>query len=185
MSQGAWETPLGNATIDSYLANHIKQHFPLLIEDSDAHSREHAIEVELPFLQVCRPDFTFVPIPVGTQQFEVLQSLGETIADVITAQGEPVLIIASSDMNHYENESITREKDHKAIDRILAFDPQGLFETAIREEISMCGLGPVVIMLTAAKRLGAGKTELVQYASSADVSGDRDVVVGYAGIVVK
>ncbi|MCU1296649.1 MAG: hypothetical protein JWO91_927 [Acidobacteriaceae bacterium] len=185
MSEGAWETPLGDASIDSELANALKQRFPLLIEDPAAHSREHAIEVELPFLQVCRPDFTFVPVALGTQQFEILQSLGQTIAEVIATQAESVLIVASSDMNHYESDLITREKDYKAIDRILALDPQGLFETAMREKISMCGLGPAVTMATAAKRLGGTRAELVQYATSADVSGDRDVVVGYAGLIVK
>ncbi|HZR58929.1 MAG TPA: AmmeMemoRadiSam system protein B [Terriglobales bacterium] len=185
VSQGTWRTPLDDATIDSDLANTLKRRFPLLIEDSDAHAREHAIEVELPFLQVCRQDFTFVPIALGTQKFEVLQSLGEVIGNVIAAQDESILIIASSDMNHYESDRITREKDHKAIDRILALDPQGLFEVAKSEEISMCGLGSAVTMLTAAKHLGASKAELLQYATSGDVSGDREMVVGYAGVVVK
>jgi AmmeMemoRadiSam system protein B len=185
MSQGTWETPLGGALIDSDLAKTLKQRFPLLAEDSDAHAREHAIEVELPFLQACRPDFTFVPIALGTQRFEILQNLGETIANVSSDQAEPILIIASSDMNHYENDEITRDKDRKAIDRILALDPQGLFEVVIKEEISMCGLGPAVTMLTAAKRLGATAAQLLQYATSGDVSGDREMVVGYAGIIVK
>lgn len=185
MSQGTWETPLGGAHIDHELATTLKRRFPLLAEDSDAHAREHAIEVELPFLQACRPDFTFVPIALGTQQFEILQNLGETMANIISDQAEPILIIASSDMNHYENDEITREKDRKAIDRILALDPQGLFEIVIKEEISMCGLGPAVTMLTAARRLGATVAELLQYATSGDVSGDREMVVGYAGIIVK
>jgi AmmeMemoRadiSam system protein B len=167
------------------LAKTLKQRFPLLAEDSNAHAREHAIEVELPFLQACRPDFTFVPIALGTQQFEILQTLGETIANIISEQAEPILIIASSDMNHYESDEITRDKDRKAIDRILALDPQGLFEVVIKEEISMCGLGPAVTMLTAAKRLGATAAQLLQYATSGDVSGDREMVVGYAGIIVK
>src|SRR5581483_11410945 len=106
VSQGTWRTPLDDATIDSDLANTLKRRFPLLIEDSDAHAREHAIEVELPFLQVCRQDFTFVPIALGTQKFEVLQSLGEVIGNVIAAQDESILIIASSDMNHYESDRI-------------------------------------------------------------------------------
>jgi MEMO1 family protein len=88
-------------------------------------------------------------------------------------------------MNHYESDEITRDKDRKAIDRILALDPQGLFEVVIKEEISMCGLGPAVTMLTAAKRLGATAAQLLQYATSGDVSGDREMVVGYAGIIVK
>jgi MEMO1 family protein len=185
MSEGAWETPLGRVNIDSDLANVLKKRFAALVEDSDAHSREHAIEVELPFLQVCRPDFTFVPIALGTHQLALLQGLGEALADVVRAQAKPVMLIASSDMNHYESDAITRVKDGKALDRILALDPSGLFEVAMKEGISMCGLGPTVTMLTAAKRLGATTAELTQYATSGDVSGDRDMVVGYAGVIVK
>jgi AmmeMemoRadiSam system protein B len=95
-----------------------------------------------------------------------------------------VLIIASSDMNHYEDDASTRVKDRKAINQILAMDPRGLYETVMNESISMCGFGPAVAMLTAARRLGAQSAELVQYATSGDVSGDREMVVGYAGILV-
>jgi len=96
-----------------------------------------------------------------------------------------VLIITSSDMNHYENDAITRIKDHKAIERILALDARGLFDVVKKEQISMCGFGPTVAMLTAAERLGASEAQLVKYATSGDVSGDRDMVVGYAGIIVR
>ena len=87
-------------------------------------------------------------------------------------------------MNHYENDTITRVKDQKAIERMLVMDAPGLFDVVMNEEISMCGFGPAVAMLTAAKRLGATSTELVRYATSGDISGDRDRVVGYAGIIV-
>lgn len=185
MSQGEWETPLGQAPVDTPLADALKKRFPLLTEDADAHRKEHAIEVELPFLQIRRPDFTFVPIALGTGQFDILEKLGEAVADEVQAQGEEILIVASSDMNHYENDAITRVKDHKAIERMLALDARGLFDMVMREEISMCGFGPAVVMLTASKRLGASASELVQYATSGDVSGDREMVVGYAGIVVR
>jgi hypothetical protein len=185
MSEGSWATPLGSVSIDSELADTLKQAFPALSEDKSAHRGEHAIEVQLPFLQVEQPDCSFVPIALGTGQFEILQALGEAIAEVVKAQEQPVLVIASSDMNHYENDTITRAKDHKAIDRILARDARGLFDTVKREQISMCGFGPAVTMLTAANHLGATKAELIQYATSGDVSGDRDMVVGYAGVVVK
>lgn len=184
MSEGAWETPLGQVAIDSQLAGDLKSRVPLLREDSEAHRSEHAIEVELPFLQVLNPRSTFVPIAIGTGQFEALERLGQAIGEVLREQTEPVLMIASSDMNHYENDTVTRVKDHKAIERILALDPVGLYDTVLREDISMCGFGPAVAMLTAAKALGANSTELVKYATSGDVSGDRETVVGYAGIVV-
>jgi AmmeMemoRadiSam system protein B len=185
MSEGSWNTPLGSVPIDSELADSLKYAFPALSEDAAAHRREHAIEVLLPFLQVERPDCSFVPIALGTGQFEILEALGESIAEVGSAQQNSPLVIASSDMNHYEADDVTRVKDRKAIERILALDARGLFDTVKREQISMCGFGPAVAMLTAAGGLGATKSELVRYATSGDVSGDRDMVVGYAGILVK
>ena len=185
MSEGAWQTPLGAAAIDSELAETLKQRLPLLREDSAAHRAEHAAEVELPFLQIRRPHFTFVPIALGTAHFEPLEALGHAVAEVVRAQSEPVLVIASSDMNHYENDQVTRIKDHKAIEPILRLDARGLYDTVMNEEISMCGFGPTVAMITAARDLGATSAELVRYATSGDVSGDRDMVVGYAGIIVR
>jgi hypothetical protein len=184
MTEGAWQTPLGDALIDSELAVALKSKFPLLSEDAMAHKEEHALEVQLPFLQALAKNFCFVPIAVGTSRLEVLQALGKVIADAITSTGEPVLVIASSDMNHYEDDSTTRVKDHKAIERVLALDPVGLHESVQCEHITMCGYGPAVAMLTAARKLGATKAELVKYATSGDISGDRDKVVGYAGIAV-
>ena len=184
MSTGSWETPLGMVPVDTSLAEKLKRRFPFLTEDAEAHRAEHAVEVHLPFLQILRPDLSFVPIVVGTSEFEVLESLGAVLAETL-ADAQPALIIASSDMNHYENDTVTRKKDHKAIERILALEPRGLFDVVIKEKISMCGFGPAVAMLTAAKCLDAHSAELVQYATSGDVSGDRRLVVGYAGVVVR
>jgi MEMO1 family protein len=185
MSEGKWETPLGDVPIDAELAATLKQSFPALSEDTQAHRSEHAIEVQLPFLQARRRDLRFVPIALGTRQFEALEKLGEALADLVAAQNEPVLIIASTDMNHYESDRVTRVKDHKAIDRILALDARGLYDVVMNEDISMCGFGPTVSMITAVKRLGAAKAELIKYATSGDVSGDRNMVVGYAGVAVR
>ncbi len=184
-SEGTWQTPLGEARIDSPLAAALKQNFSLLSDDAEAHRSEHALEVQLPFLQVQLPQFTFVPIAIGTGQFEVLAALGEVIAHVIHDSGEKILIIASSDMNHYEPDDITRVKDKMAIDAILALDPRALFDVVRDAHISMCGYGPTVAMLTAAKRLGATSSQLIRYATSGDISGERDWVVGYAGILVR
>lgn len=185
MSQGAWETPLGCVAIDSQLAEALKQRFPLLAEDAEAHRAEHAAEVQLPFLQSRKPDCTFVPIALGTRRYEILEALGDAIVDTLQALGERVLLIASSDMNHYENDAVTRQKDYKAIERILVMDARGLYDVVMSEDISMCGFGPTVAMLTAARLLGATVTELVKYATSGDVSGDRERVVGYAGVIVR
>ena len=184
MSDGAWETPLGQVPIDGELAAALKGRFPALQDDWAAHRAEHAAEVELPFLQIRQPALAFVPIALGTGQFEPLEQLGLAVADVISAQSDRVLIVASSDMNHYEPDAVTRVKDHQAIERILSLDPRGLFDVVTQQDISMCGFGPAVAMLTAARRLGAKSAELVKYATSGDVSGDRDMVVGYAGVVV-
>ena len=184
MSFGTWKTPLGEAVIDTPLAEALKAAFPLLSEDDEAHRHEHSLEVQLPFLQALKKDFTFAPITVGIGQLEILQSLGHSIAEVVSSSPEPVLIIASSDMNHYENDSVTRVKDRKAINQILALHPEGLHEVVRRENISMCGYGPTVAMLTAAKDEGAQRAELIKYATSGDVSGDKGHVVGYAGLVI-
>jgi hypothetical protein len=185
MAFGNWKTPLGEVAIDSTFAEELMQAFPALTQDSTAHQSEHAIEVELPFLQICRPEVTIVPIALGTGQLLLLEELGQALAGVIQKSKRQVLIIASSDMNHYENDAITRTKDHKAIEKILALDAPGLYETVINESISMCGFGPAITMLTAARKLGAHRAELVHYATSADASGDRNTVVGYAGILVQ
>ncbi len=185
MSEGAWGTPLGGVPISAELAAALKQRFPALQEDSAAHRAEHAAEVELPFLQMLQPELMFVPIALGTTQFEILEQLGLALAEVIALEKDPVLIVASSDMNHYESDAITRVKDHRAIERILTLDPRGLHEVVTQQNISMCGMGPAVAMLTAARQLGAKSAELVKYATSGDVSGDREMVVGYAGVVVR
>ncbi|MGA2021639.1 MAG: AmmeMemoRadiSam system protein B [Candidatus Sulfotelmatobacter sp.] len=185
MSEGTWETPLGPVPVASDFAADLKQRCPLLQEDSAAHRSEHAAEVELPFLQIRQPKLSFVPIALGTGQFEALEQLGVALAEAVTAYGKPVLIIASSDMNHYESDAITRIKDQSAIEPILQLDARTLHHVVTQQHVSMCGFGPAIAMLTAAKRLGATSAELVKYATSGDISGDRDMVVGYAGIVVR
>jgi len=185
MSSGTWEMPLGSVTIDSDLSDALKQVCPTLSEDSEAHRSEHAIEVQLPFLQQKRPHLMFVPIAFGTGNYEVLEQVGTGLGEVLRAQGEPILIVASSDMNHYENDRITRLKDQKAIEAMLALDPRRLYDVVTKEEVSMCGFGPAIVMITAAKLMGAKSAELIKYATSGDVSGDREMVVGYAGIVVR
>ena len=184
-SGGAWETPLGRTTIDSELARKLIAACPLLVEDDVAHRREHSLEVQLPFLQALSKEFQFVPIAIGTLNFDELAELGRAIAKVISNSAEPVLIVASSDLNHYESEKITHVKDHQAIDQMLALNPRGLHETVRREGITMCGCGPAVSVITAALDLGATRAELVRYATSADVLGDRDDVVGYAGMLFR
>lgn len=184
LSTGAWQTPLGLAPIDSPLAEKLARACPLLREDEVAHSAEHSIEVQIPLLQRIAPMFSFVPIVIGTLRYAELEALGRGIAQVIASEPEPILLVASSDMNHYESDAITRVKDRKAIDRILALEPRELFDTVQNESISMCGCGAAVAMLTAVRELGATHAELAGYATSGEVNGDREEVVGYAGVVI-
>jgi len=185
LSEGAWRTPLGDAQVDAALAAELRNACPLLREDSVAHEHEHALEVQLPFLQRRAGDFRFVPIALGTIRYDDLEALGRAVAKVVAAAGERVMIVASSDMNHYESEAITHLKDRKALERVLALDPCGLLEVVMREQISMCGVGPMVSAMIAARELGATQAELARYATSGDVSGDREEVVGYAGVIIQ
>jgi AmmeMemoRadiSam system protein B len=185
MCSGEWDTPIGRAPIDSGLARTLLELDPELEDDTEAHRMEHALEVELPFLQfLAGRDLTFVPIAVGTADLNSLVRLGKAVAQAATGSEEPVLIVASSDMNHYESDEVTRVKDRKAIDRVLARDGEGLFDVVLEEDISMCGFAPTVVMLTACNILGAEHAELVRYGTSGDIFGDRERVVGYAGITI-
>ncbi len=184
MSSGEWLTPLGAVPIDAALAASLRQSCHLLMEDAKAHEDEHAIEVELPFLQRSVGAFTFVPIAIGVSRYAALEALGHGMANALKGADRTVMIVASSDMNHYEPDDVTRVKDHLAIDQILAMNPAGLYEVVRKEDISMCGYGPAVAMLTAVKDLGATRAELIRYATSADTSGDRNAVVGYAGMMI-
>jgi AmmeMemoRadiSam system protein B len=154
----------------------------LLRDDPLAHSAEHSLEVQLPFLQVLASGFTFVPVALGTAHFAELVSVGEGLARVLAAHPH-VLLLTTSDLNHYEDDATTRAKDHKAIAQLLNLDPRGLYDTCRNEDISMCGLGPAVAMLTALRALNTKHAELVRYATSGDVSGDTSAVVGYAGLI--
>jgi hypothetical protein len=184
MSSGEWLTPLGRVPIRSELAQALRRSCHLLIEDAQAHEDEHALEVQLPFLQRSVGRFEIVPIAVGVGGYSALEALGHSIAQAVKPTAEETLVIASSDMNHFEPDGLTREKDSMAIEKMLALDPAGLYEVVRRERITMCGVGPAIAMLTAAKDLGAQQAELIKYATSADTSGDRETVVGYAGIIV-
>jgi len=185
MREGAWRTPLGDLPIDTEMCDALMEADPNLEDDAAAHEYEHALEVQLPFLQHLQgPAHRFVPIVIGTLNWDALAALGKAIAETIVKVDRSALIIASSDMNHYESDAITRTKDSRAIDQILKRDPRGLLQTVRDERISMCGAGPVTSMLVAGNILRASKTELVRYATSAETSGDFDRVVGYAGITL-
>ncbi len=193
MAKGSWETPLGEVAIDEGLAASIISGSTRIQEDELAHLNEHSLEVQLPFIQYFKSNFKIVPIQMLDTRFETCQELGKSVASAImgrqgkakgTDDSSSVLIVASSDMTHYEKASAAKEKDLKAIQEMLKLDPQGLYRAVKGFGITMCGFGPAVAMLTAAQLLGATKAEMVKYANSGDISGDYDQVVGYAGIII-
>jgi MEMO1 family protein len=185
MTEGTWETPLGKVEIDSELANKLVSGSHYLQNDLDAHAQEHSLEVEVPFLQYFRPDVKIVPIILGSGDGQILREIGLEIAAVIRDLKKDVLIFASSDMNHYESQSVAQKKDRMAIDAILHLDSAELLKRLKQQDSTMCGYGPAVVMITAVKELGAGQVELVKYMTSGDKTGDYNAVVGYAGIIVK
>lgn len=185
MSHGAWLTPLGNAIIDEKISDNLIKAFPSLTHDTEAHRREHSLEVQLPFIQHLKGNFTFVPITLGHVSLEDCEAMGKAMARVIQKEKESILIIASSDMNHYEEHKLTLKKDQWAIDQITALDPRALYQTVHERKISMCGIIPTTVMLAACNHLGASKVSLIDHRTSGDVTGDSTAVVGYAGMIIQ
>jgi len=187
MTSGEWQMPTGELEVDEKLAVKIADLCGVADADPSgrAHVMEHSIEVQLPFILYLSKDVRIVPITLMTDSLDAFRMLGEAVADAVREAGYPVTIVASSDMSHYEEETVARIKDKKAIDMVLALNPEGLYSTVKREGISMCGYGPATTMLYAAKKLGAEKAELIKYMTSGDVNRDYSQVVGYAGVIVK
>lgn len=183
LTEGAWRTPLGDAPIAEELAKKLKMACPALEEDEVAHEREHSLEVELPFLQVLRPEMKLVPVAVGGLDLDELVKTGEEMGRVVRESEEEILIVTSSDLNHYEDEETTQRKDRDAIGKLEEMDARGLYEVCRRGRISMCGLGPSVVALSALRMMGVKKARLVRHATSGEVNGDYSAVVGYAGMI--
>lgn len=182
---GAWRTPLGDVKVDTQLADAIMARTKLLADDPRAHAREHSLEVQLPFLQdLLANDFTFVPICLGAPRYDMCEEIGIAIADVIAGMNETVGILASSDLNHYEEQEKTLRKDQLAIDQVLALNPRELWRVVDEFDISMCGFVPTTTMLIAVNKLGAKTASLIKHATSGDINGDYAQVVGYASILV-
>jgi AmmeMemoRadiSam system protein B len=182
--EGTWRTPFGDVPIDTPLADALMAKTKLLEEDDRAHAREHSLEVQLPFLQQVLGNFTFVPICLGASRFLHCDEIGNAIAEVVAAQQEPVAILASSDLNHYENQDETLRKDQLAIDEIKKLDAAGLWQVIEDENVSMCGYIPTTTMLIAAKKLGATNARLIKHATSGDINNDFSHVVGYASMLI-
>lgn len=182
--EGEWLTPLGTVSINRTLAELIKKHSSHVEDDFAAHHYEHSLEVQVPFLQYLRPDVTIVPLCLGFNDFPGCSIIGKGIALAIKEFGREVLIVASSDMTHYESADEAKKKDDLAIGEVLALNPAGLIKVCRDRNITMCGVIPAATMLVAAMELGAKQARLIRYATSGDVTGDRRQVVAYAALTI-
>jgi AmmeMemoRadiSam system protein B len=185
MTEGTWSMPFGELEIDRELAEAICSASPSARSDPEAHLYEHSIETQLPFLQYFRKEFQIVPICLMRCDLAVCRELAQAIVKALSGVERSALLVASSDMTHYESHDSACRKDRLAIEQILRCDAEGLEGVVHENSISMCGVNPVTVMLMAANGLGAEKAELVRYMTSGEVSGDMDHVVGYAGMVVQ
>ena len=181
---GQWLTPLGEVSINSRLNTLLLQHTSYLQSDRIAHQDEHSLEVQLPFIQYLRPDVTISALCIGHGDYAPLRDIGHGIAAAIQEYGEEVLIVASSDMTHYESADSARRKDEMALEQALALDGKGLLHVCHSQGITMCGVVPATVMIEATLQLGASRAELVAYGTSGDVTGDNDQVVSYAAVMI-
>ena len=184
MTEGTWSMPMGNIYIDEVLATQLCKETSLAKPNSVAHQFEHSLETQLPFLQYLRKNFLIVPICLKKVDYSICKKLSKGIVNALEQTEKSALIIASSDMTHFESHKIAGEKDKKAIVKIENRDAHGLDEIVRQEQISMCGVNPVTVMLLCSEKMGAQKAELIEYKTSGEVNGDKSRVVGYAGVIV-
>jgi MEMO1 family protein len=185
MKEGIWETPLGEVQVNSHLAEEISRRSSALDFDDYAHSRDHCLEVQLPFLQYIKQDFKIVPVVLISQRSDIAFDLGNAISKTIMEKDilDSTILLASSDFTHYELNSEAHRKDSELIKTILALDVNKFYTILERLNISACGYGAIATMMVAARNLGATRGELLKYATSGDVTGDISAVVGYSSIV--
>lgn len=180
MRQGVWETPLGNIEIDTALADQIKNETSIIDVDEVAHRYEHSIEVQLPFLQFLYGDkFKLVPICFLMQDYDSAVEVGRALTEALEATN--TVVIASSDMTHYEPAKKAAEKDHAALKAVTDLDAKRFYETVEAQNITACGYAPITALITYAKGV-CGKAQLLNYRNSGDVTGDYSSVVGYAAV---
>ncbi len=181
---GAFRTPLGDVPVDDGFARALLDASPLVGRDRAAHDQEHAVEVELPFLQIRRADVRIVPLVLAWDAWEGCRELGEALAGLARRSSDGVLLLASSDLNHYEPAATSARKDRRALEAVAALDGAELLARCRAERISMCGRAPAATVLAAARLLGVARAEVVHYSHSGLVTGDDDAVVGYGGVLI-
>lgn len=179
----SWKTPLGEVQIAKELGEKLTASSAIFKVDTIASSKEHSIEVQAPFIQYINPNARILPISITLVDMKRLADAGKEIAALVRDNPD-VLLVASTDMSHYISAERARDKDKYAITKIQELDPEGLYNTVMAERISMCGMAGTVVMLTAAKALGATKAEVIDYTNSGVVMGDYNRVVAYLSMVV-
>ena len=186
VTNGKWLTPLGEVEIDSEVAAAILDASDLVREDEIAHAAEHSLEVQIPFLQYMNARTKIVPIVISILAWEDARLYAEELGRVVAKalEGRNAVIIASTDLTHYETKAEAHRKDGEAIAAIQSLDYAGLLEVVERMDISMCGVTPVAISLAAEAALGAKRAELLSYYTSGDIIGDMSQVVGYAALKI-
>lgn len=184
LSTDDWQMPLGKVPVNKGMAEMLLQNSSAIVADREAHRMEHSLEVQLPFLQHLQQHLKIVPLVVSHIPYDLCQTVATVLVNIIKTYDHPVLLLASTDMSHYESRQHASRKDKQAIDRILHLDPQGLYTTVLGQRISMCGIMPTTIALLVALGLGATDAELVRYTDSGEASGDISQVVGYAGLII-
>ena len=185
VGQEDWLMPMGQVPLATELAGQLVRDSELFTADNLAQQNEHSLEVQVPFLQYFQKNLQIVPIVVSHITYAQCQQAAQEIVRAIKDFGRPVLLVASTDMSHYESRQAASAKDHLALEKISALDPKGLYDTVLFNRISMCGFIPTTITLLAALELGAEQVDLVRYTDSGEASGDISQVVGYAGLVIR
>ena len=180
-SRGAYETPLGIVPIDEPLAADIKKADKIVVDFTDAHTQEHSLEIQLPFLQVALESFSFVPLVMGDQSPSMCRRLAEAIYPAV--KGRSVLIVGSTDLSHFHNDKKARDLDGIVLDYVKNFNPEGLLEGLYMNKTEACGGGPMAVTMLISQKLGANQSRLLKYANSGDITGDKKSVVGYMSAV--
>ena len=179
-----WQMPMGQVPIDTAIAEALLDTSSVITVDETAHRFEHSLEVQVPFLQARQKNLSIVPLVISHISYPLCQEVGTALAKVIKGAGKEILIVASSDMTHYESRAAADKKDHYVLKKLADMNPATLYRAVLDYNISMCGIMPVTIALIAAMALGATKIKLVRYTDSGAISGDTSQVVGYAGVII-
>jgi MEMO1 family protein len=184
LSTSTWEMAMGDVPVDDDFIEELLQETEYIEKDELAHQYEHSLEVQIPFLQMAQPKLSIVPISISHVSYKLLDEIGLALAEVIKRSNKEVLLVASSDMTHYEPREAAEKKDQYVLKKLADMDPSILYRSVTGHRISMCGIMPVTVALITALELGATKTELIHYTDSGEITGDTDQVVGYAGVLI-